>query len=81
MGKKVTPINLAARIQKLPGITFGFLKTGISWEPTDNDGFFENQMITKNVEIRGISEEELVCIMKGEFNAMDPDDKAKYQSV
>ena len=72
-------INMAARLQKLPGVTFAFNRRGFDLEDAKVDGFFKTSTLVRKVVIRGIGENELVAIMQHEFGAMSAVDKAFYR--
>jgi class 3 adenylate cyclase len=63
-----TCINLASRLQKLPGITFSFSNNGIHEEAFKPD---EKRFIKKHVKIRGIGENELISILSREDHSLD----------
>lgn len=71
-------INMAARIQKLPGARFAFNRRGFDFDETTNK-FFKDIVMVRKVAIRGISENELIGIRKREFEEMGSDDKAVYR--
>ncbi|HKO95619.1 MAG TPA: hypothetical protein VJU86_01410 [Pyrinomonadaceae bacterium] len=71
-------INMAARIQKLPGTRFAFNRRGFEFEDTTNK-FFKEAVIVRKVAIRGINENELIGIRKSEFDKMQSEDKALYR--
>jgi hypothetical protein len=75
-------INVAARLQKLPGITFAFNTKGIDMDEAckGHGGFFKNSIVTKEVTIRGISQNEKIGIKKVEFENMSPEDRKLYKS-
>ena len=74
-------INMAARIQKMPGITFSFNRRGFNLEDSNTDIFFRDDIVVKQVSIRGIGENELIMILKEEFEAMKAGDKKQYRPV
>lgn len=69
-------INMAARLQKYPGATFAFNRRGFDLEV--NNDFFAKQIVVKKVSIRGIGENELIGVLKSEYDAMSPADKKEY---
>lgn len=69
-------INMSARLQKLNSLTFCFSRRGI--DPTKLEDSFRKQFIVKKVDIRGIGSEELVCILKSEFDKLEKEDKDKF---
>ena len=69
-------INLAARLQKLPGILFAFALRGFDPESCNKD-YFED-LVLKKIAIRGMGNEELVYVRKKDFDKMLDEDKAFY---
>lgn len=63
-------INMAARLQKLPGITFAFNRRGFDLHGEAPSAFFKEHTVVKRVAIRGIGENELVSITKQEFEKL-----------
>lgn len=74
-------INMAARIQKLPGTTFAFNRRGINVDDPDADDFFKTRIAIKKASVRGIGENELLCILKTEYDAMSPEDRKHYRDI
>jgi class 3 adenylate cyclase len=72
-------INMASRIQKLPGISFGFNRRGFELEAETAHKFFREDIVVKQVSIRGICEHELVCILSKEADALPPKDRKLYK--
>jgi class 3 adenylate cyclase len=69
-------INIAARLQKFNGITFTFSARGI-----DQAGFsdsYKNVFIKKRASIRGIGDNELIYVVKEEFQALNDGLKVKF---
>ena len=71
-------INMAARLQKLPGISFCFNCRGFELEG-HNPIFFEKSIVVKQVAIRGIGERELVGILKSEGDKLGPKDRKLFK--
>jgi hypothetical protein len=67
-------INMAARLEKLPGISFCFNRRGFDIEDIDF-GF----VVVKEVSIRGIGEHELVCVSRKEAEGLSPEDRKFYR--
>ncbi|MGK4568525.1 hypothetical protein [Flavobacterium sp. 3HN19-14] len=65
-------INMSARLQKLNSLSFCFSRRGLN--PEINP-LFDNMLVTKKANIRGIGENELVCVLKSEFEKLDQKDK------
>ena len=74
-------INMAARLQKLPGATFAFNRRGINIDDPNAAGFFRDEIVVKRTHVRGIGEKELVCLPAFEFSTMSPADRTNYQDV
>jgi class 3 adenylate cyclase len=74
-------INMASRIQKLPGTSFAFNRRGINIDEPAADDFFKTHVAVKKVAVRGIGENELICILKSEFEAMSADERKYYRDV
>src|ERR1700755_969073 len=72
-------INMAARIQKLPSATFSFNRRGFDIENSKAAKFFKEDIIVRRVSIRGIGENELIAILKHEFDSMKAADKKIYR--
>ena len=68
-------INISARLQKLHNLSFCFSTIGVDY---DKEMTSKAKMLfyQKKVFIRGIGEE-IVCVLKEEFDSLIPDDK-KY---
>ncbi len=71
-------INLAGRLQKLPGVKVAFASRGFDPESGWKKGEYIDKWILKKVAIRGMSNEELVYIRKMDFDKMSKDDQAFY---
>ena len=74
-------INMAARIQKLPGATFAFNRRGINIDEAAADDFFKTHVTVKKTSVRGIGDNELVCILKSEFDAMTAEERSHYRDA
>lgn len=74
-------INMAARLQKLPGLGFSFNTRGVDLEGEKVSDFFTQDIVLTEVAIRGIGERELVGVRKSEFARLDAKDKACYRLV
>jgi len=72
-------INMAARLQKLPGISFAFNRRGFNLEGEGVVNFFIDRITIRQVSIRGIGEHELVGILKSEADNLSPEDQKSYQ--
>jgi class 3 adenylate cyclase len=73
-------INMAARLQKLGGLTFAVNARGFDFHdyPTD---FFKTDLIVAEVAIRGIGDHELVGILKKEYDKLDEADRRGLKPV
>lgn len=78
-------INMAARLQKLPGITLCFNRRGFELEILEGGprhaAFFRTKIAVREVSIRGIGDHELVCILRSEAEALSPQDKKTYREL
>ncbi|MGL6042011.1 MAG: hypothetical protein ACRC01_12555 [Deefgea sp.] len=74
-------INMAARMQKLPGISFAFNRRGFDLEDSRTTSFFTDHIITRAVAVRGIGEGELVCILRNQYEKMKSADKKLYREL
>jgi hypothetical protein len=68
-------INMSARLQKLNSLSFSFSRRGLNAE---NNKSYRDFFITKKTDIRGIGSEELVCVLKNEFDQLNEEDKARF---
>jgi len=74
-------INMAMRLQKLPGITFAFNRRGFDLEASDVADFFKKRIIIKQVSIRGIGEKELVAVLIQEYDALNSLDRKQFRDL
>jgi hypothetical protein len=72
-------INLSHRLQKLQAISFCFSRAGIN--PDDFSDSYKKQFVVKKISIRGIGDGELICVLKDEYQSLDPSDKEKFIDV
>lgn len=72
-------INMSARLQKLYSFTFCFSRRGIN--PTTLSDNYKKLFIVKKINIRGIGNEELVCVLKDEYQKLPAEDKKKFFEV
>ncbi len=70
-------INMAARLQKLPGVKFAFNLRGFV-ESKKWPRVFSEGIVLKKISIRGIGYDELVGVRQEEFDTMTADQKAGY---
>lgn len=73
-------INMAARLEKLPGVTFAFNKRGFELKEPELESteFFCKAIVVKKVAIRGIGHGELIGILKKEFESLKSADKKLF---
>lgn len=69
-------INMSARLQKLNSLSFCFSRRGIN--PSELGSNYKSLFITKKTNIRGIGGDELVCVLKSEFDKLEKDEKKKF---
>jgi hypothetical protein len=69
-------INMSARLQKLNSLTFCFSRRGIN--PALMIDQYKKAFLIKMVDIRGIGSSELVCLLKKEYDKLDPETKVKF---
>lgn len=72
-------INISARLQKLNSLSFCFSQRGIDINNFSSD--FATTFITKKVAIRGIGEDELVCIPREEYETLPKIEKDKFSDI
>jgi class 3 adenylate cyclase len=70
-------INLAARLQKLSILSFSFSRRGLNADELHEQ--HRDRFILKRVAVRGIGDDELVYILRGEFDGLPPEEKALFQ--
>jgi hypothetical protein len=70
-------INVSARLQKFNSLSFCFSRRGIDPKSMHED--IVNDFAIKKVDIRGIGETELVCVIKSEFDKLSPEEKKKFK--
>jgi hypothetical protein len=74
-------INMAARIQKLPGLTFAFNRRGFDLDDPGSDAFFQKQIVVKRIAIRGIGDNELIGILNKEYQSMSARERKLFRDV
>lgn len=74
-------INMSARLQKLPGLTYAFNRRGLDLESGSPAEFFTKEIIVRKVAIRGIGENELIAVLKSEYNALNESDKKLFRAI
>ena len=70
-------INMSARLQKLNSLTFSFSRRGL--DPDDMAAVYKKMFIVAKIDIRGIGQDELVCILKNEFEDLSENEKSKFK--
>ncbi|MBK0404635.1 hypothetical protein I5M27_16685 [Adhaeribacter sp. BT258] len=70
-------INMSARLQKLSTLGFCFSRRGIN--PDSMSKKWSEKFITKKVNIRGIGENEIVGILKEEFDNLTAEEKKIFK--
>lgn len=70
-------INVSARLQKLNNLGFCFSRRGI--DPNYMSKGYKEKFDVKKVDIRGIGETELVCVLKNEYDLLSEEDKSKFK--
>lgn len=68
-------INVSARLQKLNDLTFCFSRRGLNPEVNPS---LKKIFSVKKVDIRGIGGEELVCVIRDEFEKLSKESKEKF---
>jgi hypothetical protein len=69
-------INVSARLQKYNSLSFCFSRRGI--DPKNMDESLKDTFLVKKVDIRGIGETELICVLKTEFDILSDEEKKKF---
>jgi hypothetical protein len=72
-------INMSARLQKLYTLSFCFSRRGIN--PHKMSESYNKIFAVKKVAIRGIGSDELVCVIKKEFENIEQHDKEKFTDI
>ena len=71
-------INMSARLQKLHSLSLCFSRRGLNPEVNDDiNDFFQ----TMKVKIRGIGDDELVCVLKHEYETLSEEEKTMFEEV
>lgn len=76
-----TCINMAARMQKLPGVSVVFNRRGFLLEAPDANTLILELFTIKSVAVSGIGSGELVGVLRSDLAKMPPEIAALYQSV
>jgi len=70
-------INLASRLQSLPGVSFTFSRKGFNPEEKFED--YSENWVKKQIEIRGYNFKEIIVMSKLDFSRMSEEDKKYYK--
>jgi class 3 adenylate cyclase len=71
-------INMAARLQKLPGASFSFNIRGFHLNENKSD-FVKKYIVVKRIAVRGIGDNELVALLSKEFDVMKAKEKSQFR--
>uniref|UniRef100_UPI0025D92A34 hypothetical protein n=1 Tax=uncultured Flavobacterium sp. TaxID=165435 RepID=UPI0025D92A34 len=71
-------INVSARLQKLSSLSFCFSRRGLNPEVNQ---YFKEDFIVKKTNIRGIGSDELVCLLKDEYNSLTKEEKDTFFDI
>ena len=74
-------INMAARLEKIPGATFAVNARGFKLDDPKATGFFKTTLIVKKMAIRGIGDGELIALIKSEYENMKASDKKHFRDA
>ncbi len=72
-------INMASRLQKLNSLSVCFSRRGLNPEVMVKS--YREIFTVKKVEIRGIGDDELVCVVKSEFEKLAKNDQEAFKRV
>ena len=72
-------ILMAARLQRLHGVTFCFDSRGFNLKDADKSDWIRREVIVKQVSSRGIGEDELIGILRSESRALKRDEKKQFK--
>jgi class 3 adenylate cyclase len=72
-------INVSARLQKLHSLSFCFSRRGLN--PEHLGTVMQSRFVTHKINIRGIGDGELVCVLKKEFEQLIAEDKQNFISL
>jgi len=76
-----TCINMAARLQKLPGLSFSVNIRGFDLDDDSTPKHFSETYNTVKFPIRGIGDNELILVIKKEFDILSDAQKSFFESV
>ena len=72
-------INIASRLQKFSLLTFCFSRRGFDFDE-DMIKKWASEFVVKSVSIRGIGENELICVLKSEFDNLPKKEKELFRA-
>jgi hypothetical protein len=72
-------INMSARLQKLHSLSFSFARKGINLN--ELAPAYKKDFVVKKVDIKGIGSEEMICILKKEYNKLERSYKKHFKSI
>jgi len=70
-------INMAARLQKLPGLTFAIARRGLDLR--DAERSFRKDIVCKKIDVRGFGAGDLMCIRLSEFKKLRKKQRQFYR--
>jgi len=70
-------INVSSRIQKLGHFSFAFSRRGFALDKCFSSERANSYQLIKTP-IRGVGDEELVYVSRGELEALSPEERKKY---
>ena len=73
-------INAAARLQKLGATSFAFSRRGFDPRASFDESWWDD-FATKRVTLRGIGEDEVVVILRREFEALPAEEAAQFRDA
>lgn len=74
-------ITMAARLQRLPGITFSFNQRGFNLEDLDKHDWIKKEIIIHRVSIAGFGNDEWIGLLQNEWDALPPEDRKPFQPL
>lgn len=72
-------INVASRLQKLNSLTVCFSRRGLN--PENFSDLYQKKFVVKRVNIRGIGPNELICVLKDEYESLTPEEKKNFSEI
>lgn len=70
-------INISARLQKISSLSFAVSRRGFDLKKTSNQSL-NKELLSKKIKIRGIGEDELVYILKEEYDKLNAIEKSIF---